>query len=58
MTLKNIFEIIFACFFPIFSAEDGVVEWFDRLEMQRYLKPLVQRVSERGRQGVMEGGRE
>ena len=25
--------------------EDGVVSWFDRLEMQRYLKPLVQRVS-------------
>ena len=27
------------------GSEDGVVSWFDRLEMQRYLKPLVQRVS-------------
>ncbi|CAI8031605.1 Ankyrin repeat and sterile alpha motif domain-containing protein 1B [Geodia barretti] len=28
-----------------FGVEDGVLSWFDRLEMQRYLKPLVQRVS-------------
>ena len=32
------------------------MEWFDRLDMQRYLKPLVQRVREGGREGAMEGG--
>jgi ankyrin repeat protein len=26
-----------------FGVEDGVVSWFERLEMQHYLKPLVQR---------------
>ena len=33
-------------FVLLLFSEDGVVSWFDRLEMQRYLKPLVQRVSE------------
>ena len=38
-------SVFFVLLFVFFFTEDGVVSWFERLEMQHYLKPLVQRVS-------------